>query len=436
MSAADSRTLWIILAVALLLRVGTAVGLHRWLASRQQTFLIEGDAEGYWTLGERIAAGEEYSLYTPPRFALRMPGFPALLALPIAIFENPLLPARLLLAGVGTLGCGLVYVLGRILFDGPIGTIAAALTAVAPVMVGFSPVILSETSFAVALVGSLIGMAWWVRCERGYVGRIGNPSQTVLQSPEGRIDNPSFGKAAAVGLVVGALVALASYFRPSWILAGPLFGAGAIVTSAHKGRAAVMAVCVIIGLVAALLPWGLRNQRVTGHFTLTTLWMGPSLYDGLNPQATGASDMEFFDRDDLMGQGMSEYEVDRHYRAKAWEFVRENPGRTLQLAFIKLWRYLSPVPNAEQFGGTGPALLIGPFFVVVVLLALRGWWVTRHDVWAWGLTLGPLLYFAAIHMLFVGSLRYRLPAEYPLMVLAAVGWRSWRHPQQDPKEGS
>jgi hypothetical protein len=431
MSAADSRTLWIILAVALLLRVGTAVGLHRWLEGRQQTFLIEGDAGGYWMLGERIADGEEYALYRPPRHALRMPGFPALLALPIAIFQSPLLPARLMLAGVGTLGCGLVYILGRMLFDTPVATTAAALTAVAPVMVGFSPVILSETSFAVSLVASLIGMAWWMRCDGRSVGWIVNPSEVGSPASDGRIDNPSYGKATVIGLVIGGLVALACYFRPSWILAGPLFGAGAIITSAHKGRAAVMAVCVMIGLIGALLPWGLRNQQVTGHFTLTTLWMGPSLYDGLNPQATGASDMTFYDRDNLMGQGSSEYEVDRHYRTRAWEFVRENPGRTLQLAVIKLWRFLSPIPNAEQFGGVGPALLIGPFFVALLLLALRGWWVTRHDVWAWGLTLGPLIYFAAIHMLFVGSLRYRLPAEYPLMVLAAAGWRSWRHHQQN-----
>src|SRR5690606_512661 len=178
-----------------------------------------------------------------------MPGFPALLALPIAIFDNPLLPARLLLAGVGTLGCGLVYVLGRMLFDVPVGGTAAALTAIAPVMVGFAPVILSETSFAAALVGSLVGMASWIRCERGSVGRIGNPSQTAPQTSGGRIANPSYGKAAVIGLVSGGLVALACYFRPSWILAGPLFGAGAIITSAHKGRAAVMALCVMIGLI-------------------------------------------------------------------------------------------------------------------------------------------------------------------------------------------
>ena len=44
---------------------------------------------------------------------------------------------------------------------------------------------------------------------------------------------------------------------------------------------------------------------------------------------------------------------------------------------------------------------------------------------SWSLTLGPILYFSLIHMIFVSSLRYRLPAEYPLCVLSAVGLTSW-----------
>ncbi|MEZ5950307.1 MAG: hypothetical protein R3C12_14065 [Planctomycetaceae bacterium] len=31
------------------------------------------------------------------------------------------------------------------------------------------------------------------------------------------------------------------------------------------------------------------------------------------------------------------------------------------------------------------------------------------------------MYFTALHMLFVSSLRYRLPAEFPLAILAGIG---------------
>ena len=112
----------------------------------------------------------------------------------------------------------------------------------------------------------------------------------------------------------------------------------------------------------------------------------------------------------------------------------EHPGHAVELTMLKLWRYWKPWPSAAQFGGIGPALLVALFFVPVCVLAARGWWLCRYRLWAWLLTLGPIVYFAAIHAVFVGSLRYRLPTEYPLCVLAAAGlndvllrWRGRRN---------
>ena len=36
---------------------------------------------------------------------------------------------------------------------------------------------------------------------------------------------------------------------------------------------------------------------------------------------------------------------------------------------------------------------------------------------------GPLLYFAAVHMVFVSSVRYRVPGLVPALALAAIGAR-------------
>ena len=62
-----------------------------------------------------------------------------------------------------------------------------------------------------------------------------------------------------------------------------------------------------------------------------------------------------------------------------------------------------------------------PIFALILL----GAWDRRRDPRALVLLAGPLLYFAALHMVFVGSIRYRIPAEVPAMGLAAIGAVQW-----------
>lgn len=412
----QGRTWWLIaiLFVALVVRLAAAVAVQQHVGGK--LCLIAGDAEGYWELARTIVAGQPYAFADPPRRVHRMPGFPAVLALSMKLFGESPFAARCLLACVGTAACGAVYLLGRQLFDERVGLIACGLTAASPVMAGFSVLLLSETLFALTLTLSLWCAAKWL-------------------APEGRGQKAEGGDASGMtwALATGISIALATLVRPSWLLAGPILAAVVFVLSLRKkdhgdrpssvGRR-LEAMAMLAALFVTLLPWAWRNHSVCGHWVFTTLWSGPSLYDGLNPVANGDSNMEFFDRDNLMAK-MTEWDVDQHYRSAAWQFARQNPGRAIELTFWKLWRYWKPWPSAAQFGGLGPAILVAGFFMPVSVLAVRGWWLSRQQMWPWLITLGPILYFAAIHSVFVGSLRYRLPAEYPLCVLAAVGLNDW-----------
>ncbi|MCX7419059.1 MAG: glycosyltransferase family 39 protein [Planctomycetia bacterium] len=397
---ARGRT-WLILVLmlALILRLIAAFVVQQRVGDRQLC-LISGDAEGYWQLAQNIAAGQEFSLYEPPRRIHRMPGFPVVLALSLTLFGKSAIAARFLLAIVGTAACGAVYLLGRRLFDEKVGLLACAFTAISPVMIGFSVLLLSETLFALTLTLSVWCAAKWL-----------SESETTVNTTS---------HAWVWVLATGFSVALATYVRPSWLLAGPGLAMLAVVVSKQRVQRTLEAAVMLLTLYGTLLPWAVRNHAVCGHWIVTTLWSGASLYDGLSPEANGDSDMEFFDRDKLM-ESQSEWDVDQHYNRAAWQFAKENPGRAIELTFVKLWRYWKPWPNAAQFGGIGPAVMVSVFFLPLMFLAARGFWVARHRPWVWMLTLGPILYFAAIHTLFVGSLRYRLPAEYPLCVLAAAG---------------
>ncbi len=402
--------LLIVLAVALALRVGAAVVIQNHLDDQPgRRFLIEGDASGYWTLGEQLADGKPFELYDPPRRIMRTPGFPWVLSLGMRMFGDDMVSMRLLLAVVGTAACGLVFWLGKILADPVTGVIAAGIAAVSPAFVGFTPLILSETLFAATMLMSLIAVAKLV-------------------------SEPHTGKRYVWAALAGVLAGIATLVRPSWLLVAPgcAFLYWAVAQRNRQGF--ILAAVMCGGLAVALAPWTLRNYHLTGRFIPTTLWVGPSLYDGLNPQATGDSDMTFIEQDRIY-QRMSEYDADRYYRRAAWDFAAAHPGRALQLAGIKLARYWSPWPNAAQFRNWWLMVPLTLFFIVVLAAAIRGIWRSRDRFWLCLLTAGPIVYFACIHALFVGSIRYRLPAEYPLMVLAAIGLRPlWRSPPETVKE--
>ncbi len=402
------RWLFGILCVAFLLRVGAAWGIEWTVQQRgpEERFLIGGDADGYWMLAGKLVLGEDYAIYEPPRFALRMPGFPAVLALARLAAGDHVFPARILLCLIGTLACWGVWRLSLTACDATIARWATGMAACSPVLVGFTPLILSETSFAAAMVWSLVPLLHVLRLHttKDQTATGGTPARFAIWQP----------------ICGGLLAALACYLRPSWLLFPCCFGIGLIWLSRNRLRAIRDALLINGVMVLCLVPWGIRNKRVTGHFVLTTLWLGPSLYDGLNEQANGDSDMSFFERDAVMSHGMSEYEMNRYYRSKAITFVKENPWRTIELAVVKLARYFKPWPNAEQFRRPAiqAAVVISFLPLVLALIGLRANPLPFPQL---SLLIGPILYFAAIHSVFVSSLRYRLPAEYPLLTVSAIG---------------
>jgi 4-amino-4-deoxy-L-arabinose transferase-like glycosyltransferase len=405
------RWVLLLLFIAFALRVSAAILVERHVAASGRTFLIEGDANGYWELGRRIAAGEDYEIHSPPRRILRTPGFPLLLAASIRLFGESVFRASLLLAGVGTVCCWLTYTLARPIAGHRSALAALALAAIAPLQIGSSVQVLSECWFSVWLLLSLI------------------PLRSLLR--EGNADQDhqsSFRSALLHGLLAGFAAGFGVLVRPGWVLWPATAAIGIAVWGGGSWvrRLAIM-VCLTLGCWLTLLPWAVRNYFVCGHLVHTSLWSGPSLYDGLNPQATGASNMEFFDRDQLMLQ-MDEYSMNEEYKRRVWTFVQQEPLRAVELGLLKAGRYLSPILQAETVSSPAVSLVCLVWHGIAGFLVIRGSWL----LWRAGLRpavlllWAPFLQFLLIHLVFVGSVRYRLPVEFPLLVLAGVGLSGWR----------
>jgi 4-amino-4-deoxy-L-arabinose transferase-like glycosyltransferase len=407
MTRAQMKPLLLILIVALAVRL---LACGWWQARLGERFFF-GDSDGYWALGRAIARGEPYRYGSDQVF--RTPGYPLVLAplFVIAYGEPPIVWGRVVSALLGTLAVAAVWWLGRERFDDRVGRLAALLAALYPGAIAISSVVLSEALFCALMVAQL---ALWLRAVK---------ADTVPCT-------------AALALGSGVLGGAAVLARPSWLLFAPLAIAVSLLLPGPRWRHFGIGGCVLVGLIAAMLPWWLRNAWVTHHFVPTTLQVGASLYDGLNPAATGASDMRVVrpimdaERRQFTQRGAAsvdslEYQVDRRLWQAAAHWAGEHPDQVARLAAIKLLRMWNLWPNEPSFAAWPVRLLAVFTYVPILILGIIGAWRTVRCGWPTVVCWLPAVYLSLIHAIFVSSMRYREPAMLPWMVLAAaaaVGW--------------
>lgn len=399
------RPLALAIEAGLLLRV-LAADVVQWRAARagDGRVCLLPDAEYYWKLAQTIRDGDAFQIVEwgdIPHFALRTPGYPLFLAACRAVLGDNPLGARLVQAALGAACVWLVYRLALATLGADRrreARIAAAIAAAHPYFIVMSALLLSEALFVPLLLAYLWAMAvlWGRDDARG---------------------------AVAPALAAGAAAGAAVLVRPSCLLFFPIataaWGAHRLAAGRAMRPAIVGSLLTAAAFAAVMAPWWARNARVYGAFVPTALWMGASLYDGLNPRATGASDMRFLADPDVWP--LDERDQDDRLKARAIAFAREHPGRAARLAVVKLGRYWSPWPNADGVRSAWLTAAAGLVMAPLLALMALGLWSLRGDARAWALLAGPILYFGMIHAAFASSMRYRTPGEVPATALAAVG---------------
>lgn len=423
-AVARLASLVLVLEVALGLRVIAADAVERYVRRGGANRLcLFDDTWYYWELARNIRAGAPYEIVVYadiPHFALRTPGYPLLMAACQTLFGERPLAVRLVQAVLGTVGVYLVYRL-TLQLAGPgddipatamgaprrwtIPLIAAAIAALNPYYAFLSAILLSEAVFVPLMLAALWG-------------------QAVLWPKRGQDPKLPRWQSGLVALGSGAAAGAAILVRPSWALFVPAMLALRMIASLGDRRTFVAsardALICSVAVAGVMSPWWARNALIYGRFVPTALWMGASLYDGLNPKATGASDMTFMGDPEIWP--LDEQDQDDELTRRAFAFARAEPMRVVALAAIKLGRYWTPWPNADVLRNP---VAIGAGTVVelpVLGLIAVGAWARRRDPRACVLLAGPLLYFCALHLVFASSMRYRIPGEIPALGLAAIGW--------------
>lgn len=357
------------------------------------------DEQSYARLAAALAEGRGYVDEDGRPHTYRPPGVPFLVSLAFRITEPRIVAARVFMCAMATMLIPVCYLLGASLGGARVGLLSAVSAAIFPNWVYFSGQVLSDLTAA-----TFVGLAVWM-LSKGWRGN----------------SLPWF----AAG---GAAWGLAALTRPTSLAFGPAVVFWLLLVMPNWRRRTLATVVTCGALAAMIAPWAVRNALVQDRFVLASSLGGKggvTLWLSNNPNATGilAKDYRYFrdTEDELFSREDYPDPVDRAdaYKADALGFIRDNPGRFAELCavkFVQLWKVYSPrvplVMSLVTIASFGVALL---FFLIQA--ARRGWRRSPEM-----LMLLLIASQTAVHMVFTANVRYRIPIEPLVLVMAAAGF--------------
>lgn len=355
-----------------------------------------GDEVTYDLLAQNLLAGHGYCFVPGHPSLLRAPLYPLFLAGVYALFGHQyavVLGVQALIGGLSTL---MVVMLGRCLFDEvspPV--VAGCLFACHPLLVFATGLLYSETLYLFLL------LLFTYSCLK------------MVKGPRRKR------WAVAAGVLLGTSVLM----KPNLLLLplALLFYIWFVLRDFR--RAMVLGGLVVLAMAVVVLPWTLRNYRVSGALIPVSANAGLNLWQGSHPEANGAA-YPLNQVNPL--EGHSEVERDQIYRQWALEQIRSDPKRFLALIPRKIAKFFAPLQTSNR--GQIP-LRIG--FLVnwgwAAFLGIAAWGLLRTMVdrpREWVLVYLLILYPVGLTAVFYGATRYGM-VVYPYLFLLAADPLVW-----------
>jgi 4-amino-4-deoxy-L-arabinose transferase-like glycosyltransferase len=398
--------LCVVLAVAFALRLGWMIAVDP-----QPSEYRVGDPYFYDLFGRSLAAGKGYLNMWGTPTAQWPPGYPIVLAAIYKVFGHSILLPKLLNVALGTATCLLAYLIGKRVFSGAVGIVAALALAVFPSQVFWPTLLLSETlaTFLVALIAylaivSLVSLSWWKAVIVGVL--IG-----------------------ATSLVRGETVLLALPLALVWAV-----GYRSLRTGLRYGAITLLATGLII------LPWVVRNWVVMDYPILISTGSAENLIGGHWSGADGFGSFVPILEVTKLYEGLPPSEAEtlsyKEETRRAIDFATHNPGTELRLIPKKLKAFYGtddrPVLWTQKGTLNDPAFsdqtaarlekLANAYYRVVLVMAGVGmlWWFSLRNPRKLLLVLLLLYYSFFFGFVFVGEPRLHSALIPVLTILAAA----------------
>jgi 4-amino-4-deoxy-L-arabinose transferase-like glycosyltransferase len=373
----------------------------------------------------------------PPVFAMA-PLYPYLLALIYSVFgprPEVVLWFQVLL---GLASCGLLYLLGRMLFGRDVGLLAALMGALYVVEIFYEGVLLASVALYAINLLLLISICWARRRNKWFFW-----------------------------FVPGLLLGVSALGRANILVFLPFLILGILLLSGTGGKKAVRrapaTLATLLGLSIAIAPVTIHNRTAGDDLVLLTSNFGLNFFVGNNPDARGYyEEPKGLDLDggDFLGFEIAEFlsgtrlkpsQVSRFWLERSLDFVKEQPRAFMRLTVDKLLLFWNAyeIPQAEHMDfskGFIPLLkwpllrfsILGPLGLLGMALSLRRWRDSYFLLtFVFSLMVGTVLFFVlarlrlqvcAVLMIFAAyamvcfkdMLRARKVRQFALTVLALV----------------
>ncbi len=174
---------------------------------------------------------------------------------------------------------------------------------------------------------------------------------------------------------------------------------------------------ILVFFSLTLSPWIIRNYIVFGKFIPGTTMGGRVFWEGNNPYSEGGPCRYFPEEIEKL----PEVERDTAYYRKTFEIIKENPSRFLWLLQNKFKRFWNVIPNASEF--TKPIYRIVSVFSFGIMLPffILGFFITLKNKKMWFIH-SLIILFTVFHIIFLSSIRYRVPIEPFYIIIAVYGF--------------
>jgi len=372
----DRKILLILFFAALVVRLVFILTL-------ENRFYFDDEFE-YYRMAENFLAGRGLIAGGGMK-GFRPPLYPLLLSLLYFLRFN-LSGIRIVQCIISAVTVCFVYLAGRKIFSEKVGLWSGIIACAYPFFVFYNGFLLTETLFIFLTVAGVYSLA-------------------------------ALSEKAISSVRAGISIGLAGLCRPIMQMYLPISFVH-IIAERESYRTRIKKIFLTgIFFTLTISPWVIRNYVVFNAFVPGTTMGGRVFWEGNNPYSDGGP-CRYFPEDI---EGMEESQRDRMFFRRTIEVIRENPARFARLLRNKFRRFWNVVPNAAEF--TNPLYrfisvmsfgVILPFFVLGFLLSARN----RKALFMHSL----IIFYTVFHMIFLASIRYRVPLEPFCIILAVYGF--------------